>query len=52
MPNLSQHGWTINNGIKWIDKTFPCELKDLLLAEYAETVYDDDEESEEGNDFE
>ena len=50
LPNLSQHGWTIDNGIKWIDKAFPDELEDLLLTEEAETVYEDDEESEEEND--
>ena len=37
LPDLSQHGWTITNGIKWIDKAFPDELEDLLLTEEAET---------------
>ncbi|KAG1650541.1 hypothetical protein GQR58_027914 [Nymphon striatum] len=52
MPDLSQHGWTINNSIRWIEKAFPDELEDLLLTEETETVYEDDEESEEDNDSE
>ncbi|KAG1712216.1 hypothetical protein GQR58_002396 [Nymphon striatum] len=52
MPDLSQHGWTINNSIRWIEKAFPDELEDLLLTEETETVYADDEESEEDNDSE
>ncbi|KAG1714194.1 hypothetical protein GQR58_001819 [Nymphon striatum] len=47
-----EHGWTINNSIGWIEKAFPDELEDLLLTEETETVYEDDEESEEDNDSE
>ncbi|KAG1673323.1 Multidrug resistance-associated protein 4 [Nymphon striatum] len=39
-----EHGWTINNCIRWIEKAFPDELEDLLLTEETETVYEDDEE--------
>ncbi len=46
MQDLAQHGWTINNRVKWIEKRFPRELEELLLNEEEEEVYEDDEESE------
>ena len=33
MPDLTQHGWKIDNRIKWIEKAFPDELEKLLLNE-------------------
>ena len=33
MPDLIQHGWTIDNRIKWIEKAFPDELEKLFLNE-------------------
>ena len=50
MPDLSQHCWTIDNQIKWIEKAFPDEVEELLLNEEEEEVYEEDEESEEEND--
>ena len=49
MPDLTQHSWTIDNRIKWIEKAIPDELEELLLNEEEEEVYEDDEESEEEN---
>ncbi len=33
MPDLTQHGCTIDNRIKWIEKAFPDELEELLQNE-------------------
>ena len=33
MPDLTQHGWKIDNRIKWIEKAFPDELEELLQNE-------------------
>ena len=33
VPDLTQHGWKIDNRIKWIEKAFPDELEKLLLNE-------------------
>ena len=49
LPDFCQHGWTINNETKWFEMTFPYDFKDLLLVEYK-ALYEDDKESEVGND--
>ncbi len=49
MPDPTQHGWTMDNRIKLIEKTFPNELEELLLNEEEKETYEDDKESEKEN---
>ena len=52
-PQITNHGWTLEREIQWIDKAFPDDIEQLLSEGSDDTYFEEtDSESSEDSDFE